>query len=526
MNKTWNGKTLREILRFSSAAEFFEWMPWTLVDAIAFFSLAAFCLFPVVIAIPTLVHCSFDQMVMDSMGLLDGIIFPLVTVNSALAYVLTLGKMRHEKRSPLAAVRKSPTLILFAALMAWMCVNLFFVNRVEGAFFHGLLLRHESFSLNLEYYLGFFALGMALRNPRLKLWLLRGLAAVSALLVPCAFYLWKNLTASPIYYDWQPMFTAIFTHWNYYGYFLSVAVGVCAGLFAAAEKERPRWRAFYALALIINTVGLSYTTTRGAWIASFCACLFLVAAYRVRDGKFQRRSLIALGIFALAFFPATLFGNPESLGHLQSLPREAGLVISQPRSEEAAFAGSGRWQIWARCLNIIRQYPLMGIGFEGIYLYDLGSYVTATRPHNEFIQYALFYGIPAALLYIAGCVSVYWRAVKRRARLDNLTLTALTAAFAYLVSSFFGVSVYNTAPFLFIMLGLGYVHDDARAIPADNDAETLPADADAETLPADADAETLPADADAETLSADNDAETLPADAEVSAPDNETPPLP
>lgn len=35
----------------------------------------------------------------------------------------------------------------------------------------------------------------------------------------------------------------------------------------------------------------------------------------------------------------------------------------------------------------------------------------------------------------------------------------LTAAFAYLVSACFGITIYNTVPFLFIFLGLGYKSD-------------------------------------------------------------------
>ena len=36
----------------------------------------------------------------------------------------------------------------------------------------------------------------------------------------------------------------------------------------------------------------------------------------------------------------------------------------------------------------------------------------------------------------------------------------LIAAFTYLVSACFGITMYNTAPFLFIFLGLGYRSDE------------------------------------------------------------------
>ena len=80
-----------------------------------------------------------------------------------------------------------------------------------------------------------------------------------------------------------------------------------------------------------------------------------------------------------------------------------------------------------------------------------------SRPHNEYLQYALFYGIPAALLYITGCFSVFLQDLRLEDRLDAMTFACLGAAFSYLVSAFFGNTIYCTAPFLFLFLGMGLV---------------------------------------------------------------------
>ena len=79
------------------------------------------------------------------------------------------------------------------------------------------------------------------------------------------------------------------------------------------------------------------------------------------------------------------------------------------------------------------------------------------RPHNEFMQYALFHGIPAAILYFVGCLGVFIRALRKKVYLDGASLVCLSAAFGYLVSSFFGLTLYTTAYFLFMFLGMGYV---------------------------------------------------------------------
>ena len=62
----------------------------------------------------------------------------------------------------------------------------------------------------------------------------------------------------------------------------------------------------------------------------------------------------------------------------------------------------------------------------------------------------------SGIAYFAGCLGVFLRGLRRRRTLDGVTLACLTGAFGYLVSAFFGLTLYCTAPFLFIMLGLGY----------------------------------------------------------------------
>lgn len=454
MKLQWNGKTPRDILRISSPGEFFNWLPQSWIDAPALFALAAFCLFPVPVAVHALFAKSFDLMVIDSMEILDYFVFPCTAVVTVLVYVFTLGKLWRAKLSPLKEIERHPVFVLFLFLLAWMSVGFVFVHGRTLEASYGFALNHESIYLQMEYFLGFFALGVAMGNPRWKLWFLRGVTAVSVFLVPCAFYFWHHITATPIYYDWRPSVACIWTNINYYGYVLTICVSLSAALFAGASSWR--WRVFYGVALAANSVVLCYNDTLGAWIGAFCGCAFVVVVYWLRDGKCNRWALVALGLFVLSMLAAGIV-NGQLAYNFGRLFRDVGLVLTEPDSETAQSAGSGRWIIWVRCMKLIRRYPLFGIGFEGVMAKNVLNFVGNARPHNEYMQYALFYGVPAAILYTLGCLGVYIRGWRLRARLDNATLAALCAAFGYLCGAFFGITVYNTAAYLFIMLGLGYV---------------------------------------------------------------------
>lgn len=78
------------------------------------------------------------------------------------------------------------------------------------------------------------------------------------------------------------------------------------------------------------------------------------------------------------------------------------------------------------------------------------------RSNCEYMQYALSFGIPAAVLYTLACVGVVVRGVRTRKTLRAMTFVCLTAAFTYMVSAVVGNSMYNTTPYFFIFLGLGY----------------------------------------------------------------------
>ena len=432
-----------------------------LVSVTAFFPLILFAFWPLLLLVPTAVQGSFDRMIELNRLLLDNILFPIVAWLSVLALVLALLQTWHKDRSALHVFRDNPVFVVFLALVLWMIIDIPFTNGVTNILLNGQGLKHESFFLHLEYFLCFFTLGLCLRNPNLKLWLLRGMTIVSAVLASFTFYLHDHLQATPYYYDWKPTYAGIFTNINYYGYFLNIFIALLAGLLAEATSNR--WRGFYAVALALNTLALSYNNTLGAWIGSFCACLFAVAACRIRDGRFRLWTFVPLVVFLVVICAAGVV-NGNLMNNLGRFAHDTALVVTSPSSAETASAGSGRWFIWKNCMKLIRENPVFGIGFEGVHVRVLAE-VGNPRPHNEFLQYALFYGIPGGLLYVLGCAGVYVRAFRQRVHLDAPTFAALTAAFGYLTGSFFGLTVYNTAPYFFIMLGLGYTWGEPKPEP-------------------------------------------------------------
>lgn len=449
-------KTSIEKKTVSSIRGFWDSVTRNRISVISLISLLIFAVAPAITEFRTLHQLVFDFMVMNHEDLMDKLVFPVIGWSSFIIYILIIGKSVHVKYPIKSLVRDNPSFIIAAFLIGWMYFTVFYINRETSAVNFPVALKHETFMLHLLYYFGFFFLGYQLSKPLHRLILLRFMVVISMLMVPAAFYFPLHMRVSPLY-DWSPCFEGIFTNPNYYGYFLTVFIGLSAALFTVTESRI--WQYVYAASIIINCVALSYTETRGAWVGSFFAIVFLILTIRIRNGHVHKKAIVAFFIFTVTFVMTGLLNGALGTRGLAFFGDLRALLFNAD-SEEALRAGSGRWKIWMKSFELIREHPVFGIGFEGIHGMDLIDYVGNARPHNEYIQYTLFYGIPGGVLYVAWIISIYVRALKRKARLDNITLAALIAAFGYLVSAFFGLTVFSTAPYLFVMLGMGYIHTE------------------------------------------------------------------
>ena len=430
----------------------FARVPDTAAGWMAFLCISVYLLLPAAICVLAVVRCQIDVTYFYYHHIFEYYVYPYTSWVLAAAMVLRAFQLR---RTGLRAASffRQPVVMLFLYLTAWMTASTL-VNGTNYTVRYGTASLGETFYTQLSYFVLLFPAALLIREDRLKTALLRLFMLVSLLLALSAFYLWPRQAESVFIMGWRPAFTCIFINTNYYGYFLTVAASLAAAMFCVERTKL--WKAVSTLCLMANTAALSYNNTMGAWVGSFFACLFLVIAYRIRDGRFNRDAIISLTVFLAVMIGAGLY-NGKLLRNISQLFDDIGYIVLQPGSQKALNAGSHRWRIWIEVLKQIKSHPLFGIGFVGVFHRELESIVRNNRPHNEYLQYALFYGIPAGIAYFGGCLSIFIHALRRKTDLNSLHVAALTAAFGYLVGGFFGLTLFNTTPYLFFMLGLGYV---------------------------------------------------------------------
>ena len=361
-------------------------------------------------------------------------------------------------------------MVFFLALCLWMivstAVNSFDTDAVKGEEY-----RNESIFTFLVYFLIYYFCSSTVSKEKLKRF-------ASVTLLACS---WAAGVLSLVHKYVFPLVALsesnddgiIFTYHqiNHYGYFLTVAASLSAALLVF-DKGIKR-KVFYLLTFCFNSFLLTLNGTFGCFIAVCAALVFLTIVSAVIRRKSVLAALMFLSLFLAVSFVAGRFFN-SFFSDLAVLFEDIKLIVagnggehtadsavqtSVRATKNAGDAGTGRWSLWKATVGYIKEKPLFGSGIEGIGLRLKAETGYSDRPHNEYLQYAAFFGIPAALLYVSGVFSVYLKALRRRANLDGVTAACLVACFGYLVSAFFGNTMYYTAPLLFIFLGM------ASAVP-------------------------------------------------------------
>ena len=264
---------------------------------------------------------------------------------------------------------------------------------------------------------------------------------------------------------------------NHYGYYLAVSIGLTSAMIVrmmepektesgeAAPKPRLEIVAWCVM-LFIQCFALGYNNTLGAWTAVLFTHIFLFVVYRIKDGRFNFRVLLPFAVF----IGASVINGFFSENILVSIFRTINDLSKIANNlEEADEAGSGRWLIWKLTMNHIIDRPVFGNGIEGLLEIITREGSNTGSPHNEYLEYTAFFGVPAGISYVAAILSVFIHGLKHKKELNAITLVCLAGGFSYLVSAFFGVCFYYTVtyPFIFLGLSLNFTEKDAPSpLPA------------------------------------------------------------
>ena len=236
-------------------------------------------------------------------------------------------------------------------------------------------------------------------------------------------------------------YQGVYFNTNQFGYHLSIALIINAYLIEYTSKKLERIIYIICFAILINMLILN--NTMGSYLAVFLALIFAVIwSFINREDK--KLPLLALGLF-IAFSAISCIYCNNVINNFVSMFGDVGTLIEDDSSlDQINSIGSSRGKLWLLALKMIKVSPIIGFGLQGI----------GFSAHNMFLQIAMYVGIPGLLLYLSIIVSGAVRLVKIRKDISPITRACAFAVVSYLISGFFGVTVFYTAPYFYLVLGV------------------------------------------------------------------------
>ena len=377
------------------------------------------------------IYKKFD-FIIDIFGNLNGTLFYLCGSLAILLSVLILWKNLKNKKFKLQKWD-----ICFMLLLAWGLISVLLAKDKELAVIGSHRMDgYFSYAIYAAVYVGV----RTLKNEKIKLWLIRSLSIAATFL--CFDFIIKGSD------------TSIFFNRNHFAYLLTLSTMLLAGLFTYATKL---WiKVIYLILFSINLFTLINADTLGSYLAVLFGMGFLFVFMLI--SKKEKNFMISSVILIILFITISI-----AVDHQTHILRKSFNVFGNDlekiatNAEDADMAGSFRIKLWKHSFVYIKEKPLFGYGPEGTYnawLFedDMGN----DRPHNEYIQCALFMGIPAALFYLTGLFMLFFHCIKNRKQLPSYAIISGVAVFAYCISAFFGNTMFYTTPYFFMMLGMLY----------------------------------------------------------------------
>ncbi len=325
--------------------------------------------------------------------------------------------------------------ICFILLLAWGLISVILAEDIELALIGSHRLDgYFSYLIYASIYIGV----RTLKNEKIRLWILRALS------VAITFLCYDVIINDNI--------TSIFFNRNHFAYLLTLSVMLLGGLFIYEQKIYIK--VIYAILFCINLYTLIKVDTFGSYLAVLFGVIFALILMII--SKKEKSFIFSAAIIVSMFVLISIIANSQT-----QILRENFNVFGEDvekiatNAEDVDDAGSYRIKLWKHSWKYIKEKPLFGYGPEGTYYTwlfedDMGY----DRPHNEYIQCALFMGIPAAVFYITGLILLFIHNIENRKQLPDYAIISGIAVFAYCISAFFGNSMYYTTPYFFIVLGM------------------------------------------------------------------------
>lgn len=183
--------------------------------------------------------------------------------------------------------------------------------------------------------------------------------------------------------------TGFYIHHSIFGSFLEMALPIIAAFYV--EERSVRKRGLYLAAALFCIEAMILSQARGPWVGA--ATGLLIISYAMRREIWDNKKAVAIAVITMILF----------IANMQPLYSERAKSLSDPRYP----SNYNRLYIWQSSINMIKDYPLTGVGFgqfreiyNSRYLSPLSPERYHPHAHNSFLMMGAETGLISLLAFL------------------------------------------------------------------------------------------------------------------------------
>lgn len=259
--------------------------------------------------------------------------------------------------------------------------------------------------------------------------------------------------------SWKGLAFASMGNPNFLGSYLVLALPFPMFLYLLRRKH---------LGLVLYSMAffaLLATRTRGSWIGALIGWVVMIYLCKKQEKKpkvFFKRVLILALVSLLLFGLFLALSDEVVLTKILAMFTDFRLIMTRP--EDADMAGTNRFYIWKRCIELIKERPIFGYGvenmsvamrneFHDMIVKDWGRFRNWDKAHNEYLNIAVASGIPSLIMYLGFTITVIRKGLKKLTHCP-LLLPFAAAAIGYMSQAFFNIQMVVVYYFFMVVLGI------------------------------------------------------------------------
>jgi len=327
---------------------------------------------------------------------------------------------------------------------------------------YGYYLRYEGL-LQLLYYYSLMYLSSLIYKEKSKSFIINfilGFGFVNALI--CLIQVFDVLKFIPIIHRGTKHGMGLVTHFNFYGSYMVLCMGLSLGRFLYCLK-RSSWIYLFLFLVFYSSMLVCNTLSAVVGLGFICLVIFIYFIYSLvkKNGINIIKYVSVFVISVLISLGVVMSGKTGLFKDVKKLSVETTEVAKGNFNDSY---GTSRMFIWKNTLKIVPKYLLHGAGIDNLcfafgdemlFMESPKAITYVDKVHNEYLQKLVCEGIFSCIIYISMLLIIFLSSVKMFFKEKNyIVMSLLLAFFGYCVQAFFNISVIEVAPIFWIVCGL------------------------------------------------------------------------